>query len=125
MAYIGKVKLADEAPDHPFAHPTITIGQRRPTPRPDGKTARLMVEWGYDGHWLDLNAEQWYRVRCGEELVVEGLGYVYENHPFQDTWIFNSGEYELVVLYSGENAGDDGVGYNGSLRGAEIEEAGC
>lgn len=119
MAYLGEKPISS---DHPFAQPTITVGQPKPPPPPDGKTATLIVEWGYDLHWLELNADQWYRVRCGEELVVEGPGYLYENHPFQDIWIFNGGEHGLVVLYSGENVGDDGVGYNGSLSEAQIEE---
>lgn len=119
MAYLGRRPIS---PDHPFGSPSIHIGQRRSPLQPDGKRARLMVSWGYEGHWLDLTAEQWFAIRCGEEVVIGGPGYVYENHPFEDTWIFNGGSDELVVLYSTPDGHDDGVAYNGTLSGATIEE---
>lgn len=121
MAYIGKKKLSDLAPDHPFSKPAIHLGGKPPVVHKDGKAARITAVWGYDGHWLELTPEEWYAIRCGEEVFIDGPGYTYEGHDFNDTWIFNGGEHELVVLYSNEN--EDGVGYNGSLRGVEIEES--
>lgn len=82
----------------------------------------VSVEWGYEEHSITLTAEDWARVKSGEELSIEGDGYHYEGEFFSDYWEFAGGmEGDLIVSYG--NDGDySGTGFDGKLRDASITE---
>lgn len=124
MGYIGKVKLDEIDPNHPFASTQITFGAKKPeSPKQkakDGLAATISVSWGYELHSLTLTPDQWWKVRSGDPLGLEGEGYYYEGEFFQDYWIFSGGlDGELVVNYGN----DGGTGWQGSLHSATIEES--
>ncbi|MGM0983300.1 MAG: hypothetical protein ACQEXG_07705 [Pseudomonadota bacterium] len=84
---------------------------------------RIMVEWGYELHTLELTDSQWESILSGKPLEIEGDGYAYDGEFFTDIWSFSGGvDGYLVVNYRLDDGEvmDEGVGYQGSLSGALI-----
>jgi len=80
-------------------------------------SATISVQWGYEIHSITLTPRNWARVKSGKPLSIRGKGYYYEGKHFWDYWDFAGGlEGSLVVSYG------DGVGFDGNLRAARIEE---
>lgn len=126
MAFKEKVKLAEIAPNHPFAHDCIIIGGHLPPPNnlpqallPRGGShgVNVWVSWGYERHDVNVSAKKWKRLRTGEPVMVRSVGW-YEGQSFECRWYFDlNTEYTLVVSY-----GDDGAdGFIGHIWDATIE----
>lgn len=126
MAYLGKVRLADIAPNHPFAHPCIIIGGLHPlkskAPLPKGLHGVIVaVKWDDDWHALVISADRWRRIRHGER-VISRTKYWKEGKRIWCHWLFDEGaECSLVMDYRE----DDGLGFNGDIRDATIVELGA
>lgn len=108
-------------PNHPFAHSFVLIGkppiQTPKPPLPTGEHGVIVsVSWGYESHWVDVDAADWQRIRNGETVMLCNEQW-YEGKPFNCYWMFNMNpECSLVVDY-GE---DGGTGFNGDIRDAWI-----
>jgi len=83
------------------------------------KTAAIItVEWDYELHDITLIPRNWSKVKNGKALSIRGKGYYYDGVFFWDYWFFSGGlSGELIVTYNG-----DGVGYEGALCDADINE---
>jgi hypothetical protein len=83
------------------------------------RAATITVEWGYELHSLPLTPRNWSRIKRGRPLTIRGKGYYYDAEFFWDYWSFGGGlDGSLRVEY-----GDDaGVGFEGSLSDAMIQE---
>ena len=80
--------------------------------------ATIAVSWGYEQHSITLTARNWRRILSGKSLHIRGKGYSYEGEFFWDYWNFDGNlEGPLTVTYGG-----GGVGFNGRLIDAVIEE---
>lgn len=80
----------------------------------------VSVSWGYDVEVsIRLTLQDWTTIKSGKPLQISGKGYHYEGEFFEDNWHFGGGlEGPLLVTY-----GDDGgVGFDGRLCDANIEE---
>lgn len=125
MAYLGKVRLADIAPNHPFAHNCIIIGGLRPPkpkpPLPIGQHGVIVaVKWDDDWHAVLISAARWQRIRQGAK-VVSRTKYRREGKTTLCHWIFHEGaKHSLVMDYRA----DEGLGFNGDIRDATIVELG-
>lgn len=92
------------------------------------KGAIITVEWGYEIHQLVLSPEDWASVKSGQELNITGEGYRYDGCFYWDYWTFGGGlDGSLLVEYEDtENyAWSRGVGFDGHLSDAMIEEMDC
>jgi hypothetical protein len=83
-------------------------------PNKQVKPVRLFVVWGYEGHSLEVDVEDWAAIQAGEEMTLDGEDYDYEGEHFTCYWWFNGlkdkGPNCLIVGY-----GDDGAeGYVGT-----------
>ncbi len=138
---IKRVKIADVAPNHPFAGGAVHFGLRlKPaggllsesiepppangvggnTPTKRVRTsATVAVRWGYARHHLHLTARNWARVKAGKPLRIRGKGYYYEGEFFWDYWHFEGGLNGGLTVWYGD---DGGVGWQGLLRSAEVVE---
>ena len=126
MAFKGKVKLAEIAPNHPFAHDCIIIGGHLPPPdnlpqallpRGGSHGVNVWVSWGYERHDVNVSARKWKRICAGGPVMVRSVGW-YEGQSFECRWYFDlNAEYTLIVSY-----GDDGAdGFIGHIWDATIE----
>jgi hypothetical protein len=81
--------------------------------------ATISVSWGYDvTASITLSPREWAAVKAGKRFGTAGDGYDYEGEFFQDYWDLEGGlDGKLLVTYS-----DSGVGFDGRLRDAQIEE---
>lgn len=81
--------------------------------------ASVSVTWGYERHSITLTRDDWQAVQAGQPLRLAGPGYHYDGEFCQDHWLFNTeAPGSLIVGY-----GDDyGVGFDGTLEEADIEE---
>ena len=80
--------------------------------------ATISVSWSYEQHSITLTARNWRRILSGKSLHIRGKGYSYEGEFFWDYWNFDGNlEGPLTVTYGG-----GGVGFNGRLIDAVIEE---
>lgn len=87
-------------------------------------SVRIMVEWGYEPHTLDISDSTWEKILSGMPLNIKGNGFGYEGDSFIDTWSFAGGiDGEVVVTYQllDGDIMDEGTGYTGLLSGAQIE----
>ena len=82
--------------------------------------ASITVEWGNNVEVsLTLSQQNWAKIKSGKPFSIRGKGYFYEGKRYQDYWSFGGGlEGSLIVVY-GE---DSGVGFDGRLSEAKIEE---
>lgn len=79
---------------------------------------KVAVEWSGECHSVTLTDEQWAMIVAGVPLIVDGPGYAHEGELFQDVWDFAGGvDGDFEVTY-----GDGGVGWTGSIAGAEITD---
>ena len=84
------------------------------------RSATITVCWGNDDVTasVHLTPRNWARIKAGKPLQISGKGYYYEGDFYQDFWNFEGGlDGGLLVTYT-----DCGVGFDGILREAEIEE---
>jgi hypothetical protein len=83
-------------------------------------SAIISVTWGNDVEVsIKLTPRNWAKVQCGKPLKIRGKGYYYEGEFFWDYWSFEGGfEGSLLVSYGQ----DGGVGFEGKLRDASIQE---
>jgi hypothetical protein len=121
MAYLGKIKLSEFCPNHPFAHNQISFVPcaRAEESLPVGKHGvEVSVSWGYETHSVKVGIAKWKQIRAGEAIMVKSIGW-YEGKSFPCHWYFDLGaEDSLVVCY-----GDDGgQGFVGHVRSARIEQ---
>jgi hypothetical protein len=81
--------------------------------------AEVSVSWGNDiDLTIRLTPRNWARVLSGKKLSIRGNGYHSDGEFFWDYWSFGGGrEGSLLVSY-----GDGGVGFDGSLADATINE---
>lgn len=125
MAYLGKVRLSDIAPNHPFARPCIILGGLRPpkskSPLPAGRHGVIVaVKWDDDWHAIVVSAARWQRIRRGEK-VISRTKYWREGKMTWCHWLFDEkAERSLVMDYRT----DDGLGFNGDIRDATLVELG-
>lgn len=124
MAYLGKVRLADVAPNHPFSHTCIILGGQRPPktkqPLPLGQQGVIVaVKWeNEDWHAIVIEAPLWCRIRLGERIVAQSE-YSHLGKSVPCHWYFNeSREYSLKMDYRV----DEGFGYDGDIRDVHIVE---
>jgi hypothetical protein len=82
--------------------------------------ATISVTWGYDVQVsIRLTPKNWARIKAGKPLRIRGKGYHYEGEFFWDYWNFGGGfDGSLIVEYGT----DGGVGFDGKLTDAAIEE---
>ena len=89
------------------------------TLKPGG--ARIVVEWGYDQHEIILTPRNWSQIKRGRKLKIRSRGF-YEGRSQREYWSFAGGlDGDLLVEY-GEGL-NQGVGFDGMLHDATIEEA--
>jgi|GEM_PF-1775199 len=87
--------------------------------------AEITVEWGYEIHRIVLRPKNWARVKSGQALGIRGKGYWYKGDFYWDYWSFGGGlDGALTVEYArpGKDSSDVGVGFDGRLSAAHIEE---
>jgi len=82
--------------------------------------ATVSVSWGDDVEVsVRLTPTNWAKIKVGKPVNVRGNGYHYEGEFFRDYWHFGGGlDGSLTVGYGK----DGGVGFEGDLNDAEIEE---
>lgn len=83
------------------------------------KRAIVTVEWGYEEHAIALTPRNWRRIQRGQPLKIRGRGYSHEGEFFWDYWSFGGGASGTLRVEYGD---DCGVGFEGSLSDATIEE---
>jgi hypothetical protein len=50
----------------------------------------IYVDYGYDTHMIEADAETCSRIANGEVLIVTGQGFLHDEEGwFQDNWLFN------------------------------------
>jgi hypothetical protein len=81
--------------------------------------ARITVVWGNDLHEIVLTPRNWSRIKQGGKLRIRSRGFSEDGFQWE-YWDFAGGiDGDLVVEY-GKGGG---VGFDGKLRDATIEEA--
>lgn len=129
MAYLGRVKFSDIAPNHPFARTCIILGgpPRPPEPKPVPKPKEhlpvaehgVVASFEHQGvrFFIALDAAQWQNIRqgCTEFLRAKGER---DGKPADVFWMFDdSSEPSLLVAY-----GVDAFRlFTGNIRDAQIE----
>ncbi len=82
--------------------------------------ARIAVEWGNDLHAIVLTRRNWSRIKRGSKLRIRSAGFSEDGSQWE-YWSFAGGlDGDLLVEY-GEGL-NQGVGFDGKLRDATIEE---
>lgn len=79
----------------------------------------ISVTWGNELHSVRLGARNWARVLSGNPVRIRGKGYRYEGDFFWDYWSFGGGFHGTLLV---EYGADGGVGFDGRLSAANIEE---
>jgi hypothetical protein len=63
---------------------------------------RLIVNYGYDIHSVEVPASTWLQIQGGEAVSVQGQGFSVEGEFSQDEWAFNvRGRGSLQVTAEG------------------------
>jgi hypothetical protein len=83
------------------------------------KGATVTVEWGDEEHTIVLTLRNWRRIQRCQPLTIRGRGYSYEGEFFWDYWNFCGGALGSLRVEYGD---DGGVGFEGSLSDATIQE---
>ena len=85
-------------------------------PKPRG--AKISVEWGYEIHEITLTPRNWRLVKAERPLRITGSG-PGEGKSQWEYWNFAGGLSGRLLVEYGD---DGGVGFEGRLCDAEIEE---
>lgn len=122
MDFIGKFTSRGVTLKSRAAHTCILYCNRPPAPRPrvplptgrHGVT--VTVAWGGELFWVRIGAARWRRIRQGEAVMVQSIGW-HEDKSFPCQWYFDdNAEYSLIVDYGH----DDSRGFCGDIQDAWI-----
>lgn len=86
------------------------------SPRARGGTARIIVDYAFDSHSLDLSLRTLRRIQAGAVLTLRGQGFHVEGVREQDRWAFNHGGSGNLAVFT--DTGRDI--FNGQMDGGEV-----
>jgi hypothetical protein len=60
---------------------------------------KIYADYGYDVHSIDVDEETFDRIKAGEDVSVDGQGFMYDDEGLvKDHWSFNGTEFPAFII---------------------------